>query len=80
MPFMRAKNPVLKEAKVFWGKTPLSGKGFLIKGVYTRKGLNKVFVDKFLADRRAREQALARLVDRAMVSVERPKMQGLSRK
>lgn len=73
MPFMRTKNPALKEAKEFWGKTPLSGKGFVIKGVFTRKGLNKVFVDKFLSDPRAREKALARLVEKAMVSAERPK-------
>ena len=74
---MLMKNPALQEAKKFWGKTPLSGRGFLVKGVYTRKGLNKVFVDKFLGDPAARKQALARLVEKAMAAEEKPRVRSI---
>lgn len=72
MPLMRAKNPALKEAKEFWGKTAFSGKGFIIKRVYRQKGLNEVF-NRFTENAGSKEriEALTRLVERAAPSEER---------
>ncbi len=62
---MTATKRPASEAIKFWRKTPLSGEGFVIKGVYTGRGFRAVF-DKFLSSSaETRKDALFRLLDRS---------------